>query len=259
MIGKIFIKNRHNKKLCVLVEDCKNNKGLVFLLHGLGGYKEQKHIRTFAKIFKKNKFVVVTFDARNTIGESEGKYENANLTNQYADLVDVINWSEKQKWYSAPFYIAGHSLGSMCTLLYAEKYPKKVKAIAPVSAVLSGKLLINNLSKERIREYTKTGYWVRISNSKPGNILKLDWKQFYKDLLKYDLLKNVNKITMPVLLIVGENDTNTPLADQKLLYDKLKSNKELHVIKGAKHTFKEEKHLNEITKIMDCWIKKTNK
>ena len=36
--------------------------------------------------------------------------------------------------------LAGHSLGGMCTTLYAEKYPKKVKGLAPISTAISGQL-----------------------------------------------------------------------------------------------------------------------
>jgi pimeloyl-ACP methyl ester carboxylesterase len=258
-MSKVFIKNRHDKKICVLIEKSTQNKGLVFIMHGLGSFKESPVISACAEVFRKNNFTVVRFDATHTIGESEGKYDDANITNYYEDLEDVINWSKKQKWYKEPFYLVGHSLGAMSILLYTEKYPNKIKALAPMSTVVSGKLWSINYSKKDMRQYNKTGFWIRESRTKPGVILKLKWHQYVKEMLKYDTLKNTGKITMPILLIVGENDTRTPLFSQKTLYDKLTSKKELHVIKGAEHTFKEEKHLSEIRTIFNKWIKKTNK
>ena len=59
-------------------------------MHGLGGFKEQKHIQTFADAFLENNFTVVLFDTTHTYGESEGKYEDATTTNYYEDLEDVI-------------------------------------------------------------------------------------------------------------------------------------------------------------------------
>jgi pimeloyl-ACP methyl ester carboxylesterase len=60
---------------------------------------------------------------------------------------------------------------------------------------------------------------------------------------------------MPVLLIVGENDTSTPPPHQKILYKKLPGKKELHIIEGASHTFRDETQLNEIKEILNNWIK----
>lgn len=50
---KITIKNRKGQKIAVILEESENSKGLVFVMHGLGGFKEQPHIETFADAFKK--------------------------------------------------------------------------------------------------------------------------------------------------------------------------------------------------------------
>ena len=59
---------------------------------------------------------------------------------------------------------------------------------------------------------------------------------------------------MPILLIVGENDGYKGFEYHKKFFQLLPGQKELHVIKGAPHTFKEEKHLQEIKKIFLKWI-----
>ncbi|MBI3458746.1 alpha/beta fold hydrolase [Candidatus Azambacteria bacterium] len=139
---KLFIKNRKGENIAVLVEKNESQKGLAFVMHGLSGFKEQDHIAIFADAFKEKDFTVVRFDTTNTFGESDGKYENATMTNYYEDLEDVIKWAQEQKWYQEPFVLSGHSLGGMGTTLYAEKYPKKVLALAPISVVVSGKLIM---------------------------------------------------------------------------------------------------------------------
>lgn len=76
-----------------------------------------------------------------------------------------------------------------------------------------------------------------------------------EDRLKYDLLPDANKLTMPVLLTVGENDDSVLPRHEKLLFEKLPGKKEFYIIKDAPHTFREQKHLEEIYQIMDKWIK----
>src|SRR3989344_3916572 len=251
---KVFINNRKGQKISVIVELINGQKGLAFVMHGLGGFKEQATIQTIADAFKENRYSVIRFDTTNTIGESDGKYEDATVTNYYEDLDDIIACAKTQKWYTEPFCLAGHSLGALCVALFAEKYPKIVKGLAPISTVVSGQLSRDIMPKDELKKWKKTGYQERMSSSKIGVELNLKWSHM-ADRLKYDLLKKASKLTMPVLMIVGENDDKTPTEQQKMLFDKLAGKKQLHIIEGAKHTFRQEQHLKELKQIFSKWIK----
>jgi pimeloyl-ACP methyl ester carboxylesterase len=258
---KIFIKNRKDQKLALLLDKNREQKGLVFVMHGLGGFKEQTQIQTFGAAFKNQGFTVVYFDTTNSIGESGGRYEEATVTNYYKDLEDVINWVKKQQWYQQPFVLSGHSLGSLCISLYAERYPHRVLALAPISAVVSGKLSVEAHKKfepEDLKEWEKTGWQERESRSKPGVLKRLPWSHV-TDRLKYDLLPQAYKLTMPVLLIVGEKDTSTPPDHVQKLYEALPGPKEFHIIKNAPHSFRDQKHLDKIEQLLTAWIERLNR
>lgn len=255
---KQFIQNRKGQKIAVIAESAENQKGLAFVMHGLGGFKEQPHIQAIAEFFKENGYTVIRFDTTNTVGESDGSFEDATITNYYEDLEDVIDWAKTQKWHQEPFILAGHSLGGICTSLYAQNYPEKVKALAPIGTVVSGVLSVEAHKKfdpEEFEKWEKTGWFEAKSQSLPGVVKRLKWSHI-EDRLKYDLLPQVHKLTMPVLLIVGENDTRTPLDHQKILYDALREPKELHIISGAPHTFRAPEHLAELKNIFNQWITK---
>ncbi|MDO8574309.1 MAG: alpha/beta hydrolase [bacterium] len=260
MQEKLFIQNRKGQKIAVLVERPENPKGLAFVMHGLGGFKEQPHIKTFAEAFLENNYTVVRFDTTNTFGESEGNYEDATTTNYYEDLEGLIEWAKSQNWYREPFCLAGHSLGGICTALYAEKYSEKVKGVAPISTVVSGQLTTETPKHHRVaEEWERTGWREEISESIPGLVKRLKWSHM-EDRLKYDLLPEVRKLTMPILLIVGEKDDGTPPEHQQILYEKLPGRKEIHIIKNADHNFRNNGELNEsalkeVKDIFDKWIK----
>lgn len=252
---KTKIKNRKGQKIVVLLEKPQSPKGLAFVMHGLSGFKEQPHIAAFADAFKDKGLTVVRFDTTNTFGESDGKYEDATTTNYYEDLEDVIAWAKSKPWYQEPFYLAGHSLGGICIILYAENYPEKVKGLAPISTVVSGKLSTETEKHKRTMEnWEKTGWREEKSESTPGLIKRLKWTHII-DRLKYDVLPEAKKLTMPVLLIVGDKDGATPLEHQKILLEAITSKqKELHVIKSAPHTFREPEQIQEIKEIFLKWL-----
>lgn len=251
---KEFIQNRKGQKIAVIVEEANDQKGLAFVMHGLGGFKEQPHIQIIAEAFNEKGYTTVRFDATNSIGESDGKMELATLTNYYEDLEDVIKWTQSQKYHKEPFCLAGHSLGGFCIFWYAINHPEKAKALAPISSVVSGKTWLETLQKkENIKEWENRGYREWESSSQPGLIKRLNWS-FVPDILKYDLSGKVEKIKVPVLIVAGEQDTDVEPEDLRMLYGKLSTEKEFHIIKGAPHSFKEETHLKEIKDILLNWM-----
>lgn len=254
-MNKFDIKNRKGEKVVVIVEGDKNKEGLAFVMHGLGGFMTQPHIEAMAQAFLENDYTVVRFDTTNTFGESDGNYEKATTTNYYEDLEDVIKWAEDQIWYQQPFCLTGHSLGGICIALFAENFPTKVKGLAPISTVVSGQLSQKSPKTNPIlEEWQKTG-WREEMSSDGKRFKKLPWSHM-EDRLKYDLLEKIDKLTMPVLLIVGNQDKHTPVEHQKLLFDQLPGDKEFNVIKDAPHTFRTEQDITEVRNTIKAWINK---
>ena len=257
MRQKLFIKNQRGEKIAVVVERSDKDRCLAFIAHGLGGFKEQLHIKAFNRALRAAGCTTVRWDARDSIGESEGKIEKATFNSYWEDLKEVIGWARKQPWFSQRFILVGHSLGSAAILLYAENHPDEVKLLAPTSAVVSGQLFVKDYQpKEELAGWQKKGFILKESTSKPGVIKKISW-QMIESLQSYDALNKAEKLTMPVLLMVGDQDPTTPLSHQQILFKALPSpNKELHVIKGAAHTFRHPSHLKKIQKIMQEWAER---
>ncbi len=57
-------------------------------------------------------------------------------------------------------------------------------------------------------------------------------------------------------MVVGENDDLALPEHQKILFDKLPGEKEIHKIKGVCHDFRKKEHLIEIKNIFLEWIDK---
>ena len=255
---RFSIKNRKGLKIVGNIYIPENPKGLAFTLHELGGFKEQKHIMVLVNTLLENGYTVVNFDATNSIGESEGKYENATMQLHYEDLVDIIAWAKTQDWYKEPFILAGHSLGGYAVGRYAEDYQKEVKAVFPYAAVVAGELSYKTeeiFDAEKFKAWKETGWQKRISASKPGTELNLPFSHM-EERLKHDLRPNAYKLTMPVLFVVGENDKACTTGNEKALYDIVPGPKEMHIVPGAPHTFKDPEHLAQLKIIFEKWLRK---
>ncbi|MAG11668.1 MAG: hypothetical protein CMI52_02570 [Parcubacteria group bacterium] len=251
---KVTIHNRKGENVVVEFKLNENPKGLVFVMHGLGGFKEQSHLQVIVDAFLEENYSVVRFDTTNSVGESDGDYFNATVTNYYEDLEDLIDWTNGQSWYEEPFVLVGHSLGGMCVSLFAQKHPEKVKALAPIASVISGELSTHAPRYEdgSLITWEKEGKMLR-GESPTKQQMWLAWHHM-EDRMHYDLTKDANKLTMPVLLVVGDKDISTPPEHQKALFDVLPGKKEIHVIKGSKHTFKGDEHKTELKKYFTNWI-----
>ena len=260
MKEKFYVKNRYGLKIVGEVLKPSDPKGLAFVLHGLGGFKEQEHLLTLVSVLLENNYSVVNFDATNSFGESEGRYENATMQLHYEDLVDVTNWAQTQDWYLEPFVLVGHSLGGYAVARYAEDFPEKVKALFPFDLVVSGVLsheALKNHEPEKLKTWESLGWKEEESKSRPGVVKRLPWSHM-QERLKHNLLPNVSKLKMPILFVFGENDVPCPPKHGKFFYDALPETtlKEFHIIKGAPHTFRDKKHLDELRLIFSSWLGK---
>lgn len=253
---KIFINNRYNKKMAIILEENENPIGLAFVMHGLGDSKDSRHIKTFSNCFKDNGYTVIRFDATNTGGEnadneSEGVFEDSNISTFFEDLEDVIAWAKKQIFYIEPFILCGHSLGAISSAFYAENHPEEVKALAPISTVINATLSKETYTKEELEDWEKTGWLIEDWD---GLEVRIKWS-YLQEKEKYDLLNKVDKLTMPVFMMVGQLDNTTSPRHQQILFDELPGSKCLYMIPGAPHTFRKSEHLDEAYKLLDNWIK----
>lgn len=250
---KFKIGNRKNLKIAVEVEGDLLSDKLVFITHGLNGSKDQPHMIGMREVFLASGYIVVSFDATCSFGESDGDSMDATATSYIADLNDVIRWAQQQEWYKEPFALAGHSLGGLSSLVYASKNSDKVNAIFPMSTVVSGELFSDAQNPEQLKAWKEKGYYFKESKSMPGKSGKVGYR-VVEDLLNYDVLDFAADVRCPVLLIVGLNDKVTPPEAHELLYDKLGGPKELFIIEGMGHTPRTQQKIDEMKGLVKGWL-----
>lgn len=234
------------------------------LIHGIFATKEI--MNPLFNYYKKN-YHVISYDVRGH-GESD-KPEKLTLDDYADDLAAIIDYYEMDK----PIVI-GLSMGSYITLKTAEKYPslasrivligtrggkvslmqKAVEAnggntdidLKEMGRLISGRVYPPNTTPEMIAEYFRGNRGkTELSNDERKNI--------YASLAHYDMMSDIDKVEIPVLLLVGQFDGLNPPAESKIVHDALKDSK-LHVIEGAGHIIFFEKK-GEVISLVDDFIK----
>lgn len=183
------------------------------------------------------------------------------------DFKKTVYMEKKEK----PILI-GHSFGGRIAIKYAVKYPEKIdKLILTGAAGIKHKLIFK---QKLLFILTKTGriiFSLPIINFLQNPIYKLfskiaqnrkkDYynasprmKEIMKNVLAEDLTDYLDKIKIPTLLVWGREDKTTPLADGKVMNEKIEGSK-LVIIDDANHSLPYQKP-EEFAKIAEEFIKK---
>ncbi|WP_159476402.1 alpha/beta fold hydrolase [Dyadobacter sp. 3J3] len=126
------------------------NKPVIFLHGGPGNSSVYFEATTAQKLADKG-FYVIIYDRR---GEGRSKDENAkmNFNEYFEDLNDLYS-----KYGLTKATLIGFSFGGLVTAQFAEKYPKKVKSVVLVSALVSQQESYNTILRTTKAIYEKNG------------------------------------------------------------------------------------------------------
>jgi hypothetical protein len=247
--NKISITNNDGEKLvglCSYPKSKKEKYKAIILAHGFGVTKyESGMFDQINNALNKNDYLVFRFDFSGC-GESEGDYSETSLTKLKEDLNSIISYVKSNPEVDKENVgILAQSFGTATTLALMPD----VKSIAFTGSIAHPKKIMSQLFEEN---YNPEGVSRRMSSSGKETLMK---SQFWSDADNYNFLENVRKIKADTIFIHGEKDDKVPVSESEELYSQANEPKELKIIKGADHSFWEQRKelLSEIIE----WFKKT--
>lgn len=218
-------------------------KGLVIIMHGLGGTKDQPTVQKLASGFEGK--TVVCFDSVFTVTQKYNGFANANYSHYALDLEDFIAFCASQSWYEEPFILAGHSLGGFACVKYAQKYPDKVNGLVLAAPAVDGSLRLANM---RTAELDASGEY--LFETYYAGLQPINWPQFKTDALNQTVLDEV--VEVPTLLLVAQDDSVVPLEFHKKLLEVL-PNGDMVVIRDCRHGFSG--NFDEFVGVIRDWMR----
>ena len=244
------IQNTHGDNL---VTDIKYTEGknlpLVIFVHGYKGFKDWGGFPYMTDKLAEAGFFTTSFNfSYNGVGEKENQLMDFTRLNLFAkntftreldDLGSVIDYfdinRDKYNYDFETLTLIGHSRGGGCVILKTAE-DKRVKKLITLAAVS----YYDRYTDRKKNEWKEKGF-IEEPNSRTGQIMRMDLtllEDIEKNSERLDIEKAMSKITIPTLIIHGEQDLSVDYSNAETLYSA--SNKDyskLHLIEKTSHTF----------------------
>lgn len=215
---KVFFKNKKGLNLAgILISPEEYSKTILFSC-GIGAVKEEW--LDWQEIFAEKGYRSLSFDYTGR-GESEGKFEDTTLSVNLEDIESALNFLDNE------VIIIGNSFGAQSALHLAAK-DKRVTCLAITSAAHD---IEGWTEGKKVKQAIDRGFSFYSSSDK-----KLI-SNLFEDAKKYNTLKELSKIKIPILIIHGEKDSQIPVSQAKEIYENVNQPKKLEILKGEDHSF----------------------
>jgi pimeloyl-ACP methyl ester carboxylesterase len=209
----------------------------IIFVHGSGGSSATwtMQLRELSEDFH-----IVAIDL-NGHGKSQNRAEEDTVESYLQDIVGIV------KQYNKPV-IAGHSMGGMLAQLFALRFPDLIGGIILVGT--GARLRVASYIFEAIdrdfEEYVEGAANFMFYEKTSADLIEASKKEIRKcrpaitrrDFAacnEFDIMDTVSEISVPTLILVGEQDVLTPVKYSKYLHDMIQ-NSTMHVIGKAGHS-----------------------
>ena len=247
----VILKNNQGQSIYVKIHNETGSK-LAFILHGLASDMNHQVVQSAKKAFLDNGYTVVTFDARYSLGKSDGSVSNVSLSTFLEDLETVVNWAKKQDFYHEPFAIAGHSLGGAATVLYSHNNNDNINFLIPIAPVIGGQQWENSCIKNMpnfCKQWKEKSYYEYKLKNKSANI-------FYTvidEAKSYNALEIAQNIKVPTLFVVAEKDMIIEEKDVQNVANLMKA--KIAKISQSTHNFTKKQNQDDMYQAIYDFIK----
>jgi len=245
-----------------------NGKIIVFV-HGFKGFKDWGFGPYLGEFFSNKGFFVLTFNfslngvpAGSQNFEEPEKFAQNSISREVKELIFVIDSLKSGKFGTLPgsyrIGLLGHSRGGGVSIL-AGSGCEHVSAVATWSAVST----FDRYSERQKLQWHENGYF-EVQNARTGQIMRMNI-EYLKDIEEngsdaLNVLKAVEKMGKPLLLVHGEQDLAVPVKEADLLYEKSnKRSSELLILPATGHTFDIKHPFESSNKKFDKILEKTLK
>ena len=244
------LQGKHSKPILVDVfyKETNQQKPIVLFCHGYKGFKDWGAWNLMAKAFADAGFFFVKFNFSHNGGTVENPIDfpdldafgNNNYTKELDDLETVMDWILNSNHFSNELdtnqlSLIGHSRAGGIVTIKAEE-DKRVSKVITLAGVCDYKKRTATTSE--LEQWKKDGVKYVLNGRTKQQMPH--YYQFFEDFdtneRRLTIKRAVENLTIPMLIIHGDNDTSVFVNEAETLHQ-WKPDSQLEIIEGANHVF----------------------
>ena len=192
-------------------------------------------------------FDVLRFDFSGN-GQSQGGFEQSTWSKQILEMEAAINVMKDQgaDWVG----LTGHSLGAAIALLTARKVDS-IAAVCRLAGRTSASRPISFLTPAQQERLVVDG---QVEFTSRGRNLKIT-QAFFDDAESYDLVAATRSLTIPMLVVHGDQDEVIPVSEAYLAQETNPKRVTLHIVDGGDHMFSKPAQQQQVSQTVTDWFR----
>lgn len=222
-------------------------KAFAVFAHCFTCSKEYKVIGNINKVLTKSGIGVLRFDFTG-LGNSEGDFADTNFTTNIKDLIKASDFLKEH--YTEPSILIGHSLGG-AAVLQASKFLPNIRAVVTIAAPYK----IDHLAMILGPKVQNKNHDEAVSINIGGRDFNIK-RQFFEDLKKNELMKNMNELDIALLVLHSPKDRIVNINQGIELFLAANHPKSFMSIDNADHLLSNKNDSRWAGKIITEWILK---
>jgi len=232
IITKVKIPSTKGNLAAVIHYSKNKTDKLAILCPGYLDSKDYRGLVGLAEMLQEQKYTVVRFDPTGT-WESEGDISDYTMTQYLEDIKNVLGYMLYQPSYKYVL-LGGHSRGGQMSILYAARDSRisLVLGIMPSAGPTTG---------EQREEWKRAKIKVSQRDLPDNKDKSIEFKVPFSHVLdrdRYDVVGDVKKVIVPIILIAGGLDDIVLPEDVKEIFDNANEPKKFLVIPGIGHDYR---------------------
>jgi len=232
-IKKVKIPSSKGNLAAVIYYPERQTEQLAIFCPGNLDSKDYKHMVDLANGLNKQGYTVVIFEPSGT-WESDGDISDYTMTQYLEDVKNVLEYMLGQANFKY-ILLGGHSRGGQVSILYAARDSRisLVLGIMPSSR--------RTMMGKRYDEWKKTGFRVSLRDLPNDKSQKREFRVPFssaEDVIQYDVVEDVKRIKVPIILIAGELDDTVLPEYVKEIFDSANEPKRFIIIPGIGHDYR---------------------
>jgi pimeloyl-ACP methyl ester carboxylesterase len=221
---------------------------LTVLCHGFLSNKNSTTNKVLTALLRQRGIATLRFDFLGQ-GESQGPFEQLTVAAAVDQTLTALKLAIAKGYRQRA--LIGSSFGGLVSVLAAAQTPELVALGLKCPVPDFPEMLQLEFGQDGIDEWRRTGTIPNVTGG--AGRVRLS-PAFYEDCLRHDGYQAAKTIRAPTLIVQGDCDEFVPLHQSERLFEALQTQKALHILPGADHSFTKGSDFRMMAGLLADWV-----